>query len=73
MAAAHVSAAAALVLASGVLRKHLGHKPGPNALERWLECTARAPYDATGASLYGAGLLDLGAALDPDSCPDSAG
>ncbi len=72
MSAAHVSAAAALVLASGVLRKRLGHRPGPGALERWLECTARAPYDATRASLYGAGLLDLGAALNPDSCPDFA-
>jgi len=69
MAAPHVSAAAALVLSSGVLRKRLGKRPTPSQLGGWLACTARAPFDPTAASYYGAGLLDLAAALDPRSCP----
>lgn len=70
MAAPHVSAAAALVLSSGVLADKLGRRPRPADLTRWLGCTARAPFDPTKASLYGAGLLDLAAAVDPASpCP----
>ena len=69
MAAPHVSAAAALVLSSGVLRKRLEHRPSPRQLGDWLACTARAPFDPASASYYGAGLLDLAAALDPRSCP----
>jgi len=61
MAAPHVSAAAALVIASG----ELGHDPAPEAVERRLELTARdlgAPgYD----TVYGWGLLDAGAATTP--------
>jgi serine protease len=68
MAAPHVSAAAALVLSSGVLRERLGREPKPKQLGEWLACTARAPFDPTTASAYGAGLLDLAAALDADSC-----
>ena len=70
MAAPHVSAAAGLVLSSGLLRKRLGHTPSPRQLGAWLACTARDPYDEAAASLYGAGLLDLGAALDRRSCPE---
>jgi serine protease len=57
----HVSAAAALLIASG----RLGKNPSPNAVRRRLMDTARdlgAPgYD----SRYGAGLLDVAAALAP--------
>lgn len=64
MAAPHVSAAGALVISSRVLRHKLGHKPNPSEIETWLGCSARAPFDPASAGLYGAGLLDLGAALD---------
>jgi serine protease len=61
MAVPHVSATAALVIASGVL----GADPSPDAIERRLETTARdlgAPgYDRR----YGYGLIDAGAATDP--------
>jgi serine protease len=55
MAAPHVSAAAALVIASGVIGPH----PSPSAIERRLKATARVlgPRDH-----YGAGLLDAAAA-----------
>lgn len=67
MAAAHVSAAAALVHASGILRRKLGERPGPRQVERWIECTARPVFDQGEAGRYGAGLLDLAAAVDPSS------
>jgi len=61
MAVPHVSAAAALVIASGILGSH----PKPAAVERRLERTARdlgAPgYDTR----YGWGLIDAGRATDP--------
>jgi serine protease len=61
MAVPHVSATAALVIASGIL----GADPTPDAIERRLEATARdlgAPgYD----ELYGYGLVDAGKATDP--------
>lgn len=61
MAVPHVSAAAALVIASGVA----GANPGPKTIEHRLKSTARdlgAPgYDTR----YGAGLLDAAAATDP--------
>ncbi len=70
MSTPHVSAAAALVLSSKVLKRKLGRRPTPPELERWLECTARPVADPATASMYGAGLLDLAAALDPaSSCP----
>lgn len=72
MAAAHVSAAVALVKASRVLSDRLGHNPGPAAIENWLRCTARAVPASPEADLYGAGLLDLRAAVDPRSCPEIA-
>ncbi len=63
MAAPHVSATAALVIASKVL----GAKPTPSQLEAHLKATARdlgAPgYDTR----YGAGLLDAAAATTPTS------
>lgn len=70
MAAAHVSAAAALIKASRVLHDRLSHNPRPIAIENLLRCTARPVPASPEAALYGAGLLDLRAALDPDSCPE---
>ena len=65
MAAAHVSATAALVLASKVLTRNLGRKPRPADLEEWIKARARASID--GAELeenfYGSGLLDAAAAI----------
>jgi hypothetical protein len=70
MAAAHVSAAAGLVLASGEMNRRLGRRPKTATVERWLRCTARRAQDPKRASMYGAGLLDLRAALDPTfPCP----
>jgi serine protease len=61
MATPHVSAAAALVIASGVL----GPKPSPEAVIARLKATAR-PLGAPGdGSRYGAGLLDAAAATAP--------
>lgn len=74
MSAPHVSAAAGLVLVSGVLRRKLGSRPNPNQLARWLRCTARPVGDPTKRHLYGGGLLDLAAAVDPASrCPELTG
>jgi serine protease len=56
MAAPHVSAIAALVIAT----KRLGGRPSPNDLEKHLEATAR-PTDRP--DRYGAGLVDAAAAL----------
>ncbi len=70
MAAPHVSAAAALVLSSRLLKQRIGHRPTPRQMGIWLSCTARPAFDPSAASLYGAGLLDLGAALDRRSCPE---
>jgi serine protease len=61
MAVPHVSATAALVIASGVL----GAAPSPQAVERRMETTARdlgAPGYDTG---YGWGLVDAARATDP--------
>jgi serine protease len=61
MATPHVSAAAALVIATGIV----GRRPSPDAVEKRLEATARdlgAPgYD----SRYGYGLLNAAAATQP--------
>jgi serine protease len=67
MAVPHVSATAALVLASGVLADRLGRQPRPREVESWITCNARPVHDASAAAQYGAGLLDLAAALDPKS------
>jgi serine protease len=61
MAAPHVSATAALVVASGLL----GPDPTPDAIERRLELTARDLGPAGHDEHYGAGLLDAAAATNP--------
>ena len=61
MAAPHVSATAALVVASGIL----GPDPGPDAIERRLELTARDLGPPGKDPHYGAGLLNAAAATDP--------
>lgn len=58
MATPHVSAAAALVIASGVL----GADPGPTAVEARLEATARDLGAPGPDRRYGSGLLDAEAA-----------
>jgi serine protease len=58
MAAPHVSAAAALAIASGVLGRH----PAPAALESWLKATARDLGPPGPDDSYGAGLVDARAA-----------
>jgi serine protease len=55
MAAPHVSATAALTIASGVL----GTRPSPKSLQNRLKATARKLGPA---SAYGAGIVDAGAA-----------
>ncbi|MBA2349927.1 MAG: S8 family serine peptidase, partial [Solirubrobacterales bacterium] len=61
MAAAHVSAAAALVIAS----RTLGRTPSPAAVERRLERTARDLGAPGPDTRYGHGLLDAAAATAP--------
>jgi serine protease len=58
MATPHVSATAALVIASGVF----GRKPRPDAIERRLKETARDLGPAGPDTIYGAGMVDAGAA-----------
>jgi serine protease len=58
ISAAHASAVAALVIASGVA----GPDPDPARIERRLECTARPLVPER---YYGAGILDAGRAVDP--------
>jgi serine protease len=61
MAVPHVSATAALVIASGVL----GADPTPDAIERRLELTARDLGPAGYDTRYGYGLINAAAATDP--------
>jgi serine protease len=61
MAAPHVAAAAALVIASRVL----GNRPTPAQITARLRATARKLGAASDERLYGAGLLDAGAATRP--------
>jgi serine protease len=61
MAAPHVAAAAALVIASGVLGRH----PTPAQLTGRLRATARKLGGPGDSRLYGAGLLDAAAATAP--------
>jgi serine protease len=61
MATPHVAAAAALVIASGVLGPH----PTPAQVAARLTATARPLGDPGDAKLYGAGLLDAAAATAP--------
>jgi serine protease len=61
MAVPHVSATAALIIASKVL----GADPSPDAVERRLETTARDLGPPGPDRRYGYGLIDAGAATDP--------
>jgi serine protease len=61
MATPHVAAAAALVIASGVL----GHHPTPAQVAARLVATAHPLGGPTDSRLYGAGLLDVTAATAP--------
>jgi serine protease len=61
MAAPHVSAAAALVIASGVIGRH----PKPQVVEARLKATAVDAGTPGFDSYYGAGRLDAAAATDP--------
>jgi serine protease len=61
MATPHVAAAAALVIASGVL----GHHPTPAQVAARLTATARPLGGPSDHQLYGAGLLDAAAATAP--------
>jgi serine protease len=61
MAAPHVSAAAALVIASGVI----GADPAPAAVESRLKATARDLGSGGPDFRYGAGLLDAARAVTP--------
>jgi serine protease len=61
MATPHVSATAALVIASGVLGRH----PSPSAIVARLRATARKLGGGGDERLYGAGLLDAAAATAP--------
>jgi serine protease len=61
MAAPHVAATAALVIASGVLGRH----PTPAQITARLRATARKLGGGGDESLYGAGLIDAAAATAP--------
>jgi serine protease len=61
MAAPHVAATAALIIASGVI----GRRPSPAAVEARLEATARDLGTAGPDAHYGAGLVDAAAATRP--------
>jgi len=61
MATPHVSAAAALVIASGVL----GRRPSPAQVAARLRATALPLGGPSDRQLYGAGLLDVAAATAP--------
>jgi serine protease len=61
MAAPHVSAAAALVIASGLL----GADPAPEAVEARLEATSVDAGPPGPDEAYGTGRLDAAGATDP--------
>ena len=61
MAAPHVSAIAALIIATGVIGKH----PKPEAVEARLKQTARDLGPPGFDRRYGAGLVDAFAAINP--------
>jgi len=63
MASAHASGTAALVWAQ--LAKQLGREPTPAEVEARLESTARDGGILAETAVYGAGLLDAGAATSP--------
>ena len=61
MATPHVTATAALIIAAGIL----GRKPTPAQITARLKATARKLGGPQDQALYGAGLLDAGAATAP--------
>ena len=61
MAAPHVAATAALIIASGVLGRH----PSPAQIVARLRATARKLGGGGDEALYGAGLVDAAAATAP--------
>jgi serine protease len=65
MAAAHVSATAALVLSSQTLKKSIGRPPKPKNLLNWIQARTRTTVGEVPleTKFYGAGLLDAAAAL----------
>lgn len=65
MAAPHVAAAAAMVIASGVIGRH----PSPDAILRRLEETAQPLGGSQPNHYYGWGLIDIGAATAPPGTP----
>jgi serine protease len=65
MSAAHVSAAAALVIASGVLGSH----PSPDRVLARLKATTQPLGGSRPNPQYGYGLLDAGRATTPDATP----
>lgn len=65
MATPHVSATAALVIASGILGPH----PTPAQVTARLIATARKLGGGGDERLYGAGLLDAAAATAPAGAP----
>jgi serine protease len=65
MSAPHVAAAAALVIASGVLGRH----PTPDAILQRLEATAQPLGGVRPNPSYGHGLVDAGAATAPIATP----
>jgi serine protease len=69
MATPHVSAVAALVIASGVL----GRRPTPAQISARLRATARKLGGGGDERLYGAGLLDAAAATTPGPAVAKAG
>ncbi|HWF36205.1 MAG TPA: S8 family serine peptidase [Solirubrobacteraceae bacterium] len=65
MAAPHVAATAALVIASGVI----GHRPTPDQIETRLKATAVPLGTPTPNRQYGYGLVNAGAATAPPAPP----
>ena len=68
-ASPHVSAAAALLIAT----KRLGEDPTPAQVEQRLKETARDLGPEGTDTRYGAGLVDAAAALAPDTAPEQGG
>jgi serine protease len=69
MATPHVAATAALIIASGVLGPH----PTPAQITARLRATARKLGGPEDADLYGAGLIDAGAATAPGGLGGAGG
>lgn len=69
MAAPHVSAAAALVIASGIL----GPAPSPEQIEAHLKATSTDLGRAGADTRYGAGLINAARATMPPAQPTSSG